>query len=115
MKLKSKFISLKEYIPSGKPSLSQFEIKEHIGVVQGSTVRGRNVGADIFANLKNVIGGEIVSYSKLLVASREQAYERMIIDAKSKGANAVVAFRFQTSNITQGASEVLAYGTGVRI
>jgi uncharacterized protein YbjQ (UPF0145 family) len=106
---------IENFIVVSSNEISQFEIKEHIGVVQGSTVRGRNVGADIFANLKNVIGGEIVSYSKLLVASREQAYERMIIDAESKGANAVVAFRFQTSNITQGASEVLAYGTGVRI
>jgi uncharacterized protein YbjQ (UPF0145 family) len=106
---------IENFIVVSSNEISQFEIKEHLGVVQGSTVRGRNVGADLFANLKNVIGGEIVSYSKLLVASREQANERMIIDAKSKGANAVVAFRFQTSNITQGASEVLAYGTGVRI
>ena len=77
---------IENFIVVSSNEISQFEIKEHIGVVQGSTVRGRNVGADIFANLKNVIGGEIVSYSKLLVASREQAYERMIIDAKSKGA-----------------------------
>ena len=106
---------IENFIVVSSNEISQFEIKEHLGVVQGSTVRGRNAGADLFAGLKNVIGGEIVSYSKLLVASREQAYERMIIDAQSKGANAIVAFRFQTSNITQGASEVLAYGTGVRI
>jgi uncharacterized protein YbjQ (UPF0145 family) len=106
---------IENFIVVSSNEISQFEIKEHIGVVQGSTVRGRNVGADMFAGLKNMIGGEIVSYSKLLKASREQAYERMIIDAKSKGANAIIAFRFQTSNITQGASEVLAYGTGVKI
>ena len=91
------------------------EIKQHIGIVQGSTVRSRNVGSDIFAGLKNIVGGELVGYSKLLASSREQAYARMIEDAKAKGANAIVCFRFQTSTITQGASEILAYGTGVKI
>ena len=95
--------------------LADIEIKKHLGIVQGSTVRSRNVGADIFASFKNLVGGELVGYSKLLAASREQAYKRMIEDAKSKGANAVVGFRFQTSTITQGASEILAYGTGVKI
>ena len=95
--------------------LADIEIKEHLGIVQGSTVRSRNVGSDIFASLKNIVGGELVGYSKLLATSRDQAYERMIEDAKSKGANAVVGFRFQTSTITQGASEILAYGTGVKI
>jgi uncharacterized protein YbjQ (UPF0145 family) len=90
-------------------------IFEHIGIVQGSTVRSRNVGSDMFATLKNIVGGELVGYSKLLASAREQAYERMLIDAKSKGANAIVCFRFQTSTITQGASEILAYGTGVKI
>lgn len=90
-------------------------IIEHIGIVQGSTVRSRNVGSDMFATLKNIVGGELVGYSKLLASAREQAYERMLIDAKSKGANAIVGFRFQTSTITQGASEILAYGTGVKI
>ena len=65
--------------------------------------------------LKNIVGGELVGYSKLLQTSREQAYQRMLDDAKAKGANAVVCFRFQTSTITQGASEILAYGTGVKI
>jgi uncharacterized protein YbjQ (UPF0145 family) len=90
-------------------------IFEHIGIVQGSTVRSRNVGSDMFATLKNIVGGELVGYSKLLASAREQAYERMLIDAKSKGANAIVGFRFQTSTITSGASEILAYGTGVKI
>ena len=90
-------------------------IFEHIGIVQGSTVRSRNFGSDMFATLKNIVGGELVGYSKLLASAREQAYERMLIDAKSKGANAIVGFRFQTSTITSGASEILAYGTGVKI
>jgi uncharacterized protein YbjQ (UPF0145 family) len=66
-------------------NLANAEIAEHIGLVQGSTVRSRNVGSDIFAGLKNLVGGELVGYSKLLKTSRDQAYERMIEDAKSKG------------------------------
>lgn len=91
------------------------EIIEHIGLVQGSTVRGRNIGSDFLAQLKNVVGGELVGYSKLLTSSREQAYSRMIDDAKSKGANAVLGFRFQTSTVASGAAEILAYGTAVKI
>ena len=91
------------------------EIIEYLGIVQGSTVRSRNVGSDIFANLKNLVGGELVGYSKLLQSSRDQAYQRMLDDAIEKGANAIICFRFQTSTITQGASEILAYGTGIRI
>ena len=91
------------------------EIVDYLGIVQGSTVRSRNVGSDFFANLKNIVGGELVGYSKLLQSSRDQAYQRMLDDAKAKGANAVICFRFQTSTITPGASEILAYGTGVII
>ena len=91
------------------------EIIEYLGIVQGSTVRSRNVGSDIFAILKNLVGGELVGYSKLLQSSRDQAYQRMLDDAIEKGANAIICFRFQTSTITQGASEILAYGTGIRI
>ena len=91
------------------------EILEHIGLVQGGAVRARNFGSDIFANLKNLIGGELVGYSKLLKTSRDQAYTRMIEDAKSKGANAILGFRFQTSTVAQGAAEILAYGTAVKI
>ena len=79
------------------------EIKDYVGIVQGSTVRSNNIGSDIFG------------YSNLLATSREQAYERMVADAKLKGANAIIGFRFQTSTITQGASEILAYGTGIKI
>ena len=91
------------------------EILEHIGLVQGSTVRARNIGSDFFANIKNLIGGELVGYSKLLEISRNQAYVRMIEDAKSKGADAILGFRFQTSTVAQGAAEILAYGTAVKI
>ena len=95
--------------------IADAEIENHIGLVQGSTVRARNVGSAFLANLKNIVGGELVGYSKLLQTSREQAYARMIEDAKSKGANAVLGFRFQTSTVASGAAEILAYGTGVKI
>ena len=95
--------------------ITNVEIEKHLGIVQGSTVRARNFGSDMLANLKSVVGGELVSYSKLLSTSREQAYERMSQDAKSKGADAVIGFRYQTSTVADGASEILAYGTGVKI
>ena len=95
--------------------IGDIEILEHIGLVQGSTVRARNLGSDFLANLKNIVGGELVGYSKLLETSREQAYARMIEKAKIKGANAVLGFRFQTSTVAQGAAEILAYGTAVKI
>jgi len=95
--------------------IANVEILEHIGLVQGSTVRSRNLGADVFASLKNVIGGELVGYSKLLKTSRDQAYARMLEDAKSKGADAILGFRFQTSTVAAGAAEILAYGTAVKI
>jgi uncharacterized protein YbjQ (UPF0145 family) len=91
------------------------EITEILGVCRGSTVRARNVGRDIFAGLKNLVGGEIEEYTKLQANSREQALERMIADAESLGANAIVNVRFMTSTIVQGASEILAYGTAVKI
>ena len=90
-------------------------VKEHLGLVYGSTVRARNFWSDFLANLKNIVGGELVGYSKLLEASREQAYSRMIEDAKSKEADAILGFRFQTSTVAQGAAEILAYGTAVKI
>lgn len=88
---------------------------EVLGLVQGSTVRSRNIGSDFLANLKNIVGGELVGYSKLLDRAREQAYSRMIEDAVSNGADAIVCFRFQSSTVAQGASEILAYGTAVKI
>ena len=95
--------------------IKNVEVIEHLGIVQGSTVRARNFGSDMFASLKNIVGGELVGYSKLLTSTREQAYKRMVEDAKSKGADAVLGFRFQTSTVANGAAEILAYGTGVKI
>lgn len=91
------------------------EIIESLGVVRGSTVRARNIGRDIFAGLKNIVGGEISEYTKLLADSREQAIKRMLDDAQRVGADAVVNVRFTTSQVMQGAAEMLAYGTAVKL
>ena len=91
------------------------EIKETLGVARGSTVRARNIGRDIFAGLKNLVGGEISEYTKLLADAREEALVRMKHDAKSLGADAVVNVRFTTSTVMQGCSEILAYGTAVKL
>ena len=91
------------------------EIVEILGLSRGSTVRARNVGRDIFAALKNLIGGEINEYTKLQADSREQALQRMIKYAESLGADAVVNERITTSMIMQGVAEILAYGTAVKL
>ncbi len=91
------------------------EISEILGIARGSTVRARNIGHDVFAGLKNIVGGEISEYTKLQAESREQALQRMIEDAQKLGADAVVNVRLQTSMIMQGASEMLAYGTAVKL
>jgi len=91
------------------------EIGESLGMVRGSTVRARNVARDIFASLKNIVGGEISEYTKLLADSREQALERMIQDATKLNADAIVNVRFTTSAVMQGSSEILAYGTAVKL
>lgn len=90
-------------------------IIEILGVARGSTVRARNIGSDIFAGLKNIVGGEIEEYTKLQAQSREQAMQRMVQDAEKMGADAIVGFRIATSMIMQGASEILAYGTAVKL
>lgn len=87
---------------------------EPIGLVRGSTVRAKHIGSDIVAGLRNIVGGEVKEYASLMAGAREQAYDRMIAAAAELGADAIVAARFETSNIAQGASEILAYGTAVR-
>jgi uncharacterized protein YbjQ (UPF0145 family) len=90
-------------------------IREFFGVVSGSTVRAKHIGKDIMAGLKNIVGGELKGYTELLQEARQEALERMVAQAESVGANAVVNVRFSTSNITQGAAELFAYGTAVRV
>ena len=91
------------------------DIQEVLGVARGSTVRAKNIGRDIFAGLKNIVGGEIQEYTQLQADSREQALQRMIRDARGMGADAIVNVRFTTSMVMQGAAEILAYGTAVRL
>jgi len=89
------------------------KIIKHLGLVQGSTVRAKHVGKDFLAGLKNIVGGELKSYTELLNESREEAVQRMIKQAEAVGANAILNVRFSTSSITQGAAELFAYGTAV--
>jgi len=90
-----------------------YAVTKSMGLVQGSTVRAKHVGRDIMAGLKNLVGGELKGYTELLNESRQEALERMVQQAETLGANAVLNIRFSTSNITAGASELLAYGTAV--
>ena len=90
-------------------------IVKSLGLVEGNTIRARNVGRDIVAVFKNLVGGEIEEYTKLLAQAREQALDRMIASAEELGANAVICVRFSTSYIMQNAAEVLVYGTAVHV
>jgi uncharacterized protein YbjQ (UPF0145 family) len=88
-------------------------ITKNLGLVRGNTIRARHVGRDIMAFFRNVVGGEITDYTKMMAESREQALDRMVEEAESLGANAIVSMRITTSMIMQSASEILAYGTAV--
>ena len=94
-------------------SVAGKKIVKTLGIVRGNTIRARHVGKDILAGLKNIFGGEIEEYTKLMAEAREQALDRMIDGANELGANAVVDVRFTTSFIMGAASEILAYGTAV--
>ena len=91
------------------------KITKTIGLVKGNTIRARHVGKDLMAGLRNIVGGEIVEYTKMLAESREQSIDRMVENAEEMGANAIVTLRFTTSSIMGGAAELLAYGTAVVI
>ena len=90
-------------------------IREFYGVVTGSTVRAKHLGRDFMASLKNLVGGELKGYTELLQEARQEAVERMSEQARSIGANAVVNVRFSTSSVAQGAAELFAYGTAVKV
>ena len=102
-------------ITGNTPEIPGKEISEVLGIVRGNTIRARNLGRDIFAFLKNVVGGEIKEYTKLMADSREEAFSRMIKDAERLGADAIVNVRFTTSMVMQASSEILAYGTAVKL
>jgi uncharacterized protein YbjQ (UPF0145 family) len=101
-------------VVTSTPSIEGKEIESYLGIVMGSTVRARHLGTDILATLKNIVGGELKSYSILLMQARQEAMERMIANAKEMEADAVVNFRYETSTIAAAASEVIAYGTAIR-
>jgi uncharacterized protein YbjQ (UPF0145 family) len=84
-----------------------------LGLVRGNTIRARHIGRDIMASLRNIAGGEIVEYTKMIAESREQAVDRMVEDAEALGANAIVTLRFTTASMMENAAELLAYGTAV--
>ncbi len=96
-------------------TIAGHDIAQTLGLVRGNTIRARHVGRDITAALRNLVGGEVTEYTKMVAESREQALDRMIAEAESLGADAVVAVRFTTSVITSGAAELLAVGTAVKL
>jgi len=91
------------------------EIVEVIDIARGSTVRARNIGRDITAALRSIVGGEVSEYTRLMADAREQAIDRMIADAEHLGADAVINVRFSTAMVMQSTSEILAYGTAVKL
>jgi len=101
-------VTTTDFIPGKK-------VAEILGIARGSTVRARNFGSDFMAGLKNLVGGEVSEYTKLQARSREQALKRMIEDGENLDADAIINIRFTTSMIMQGMSEILAYGTAVKI
>ena len=91
------------------------EIIRHLGMVQGNTVRAKHVGKDLFAGLKNIVGGELKAYTELLQEARQEATQRMIDQAKAMGANGVINVRYSTSSVAAGAAELFVYGTAVEL
>jgi len=108
-------VSSHSILISNTESIPGRTIVEFYGVVTGNTVRAKHLGRDIMAGLKNIVGGELKGYTELLQDSRKEATDRMIEQAATMGANAVVNVRFATSSISQGAAELFAYGTAVKV
>ena len=100
---------------SNTPTLDGYHIKESLGIVTGNVVQSKHLGRDIMAGLKTLVGGEIAGYTEMLTEAREKAVKRMVSDAKKLNADAIVNIRFTTSAIAQGMSELLVYGTAVKI
>ena len=102
-------------IVSNTETVAGYRVVDVKGIVQGNTVRAKHAGRDIAASFKNLVGGELKGYTELLHEARQEALDRMSEQAKSVGANAVVNVRFSTSSVAQGAAELFAYGTAVRV
>ena len=95
--------------------IAGFDVSKTLGMVRGSSIRARHVGRDLIASLRNLAGGELYEYTKLLAEAREQAIDRMIEEARVLGADAVLAVRFQSAEVTRGAAEMVCYGTAVKL
>ena len=91
------------------------QIEQVLGLVRGNTIRARHIGRDVMAGLRNIVGGEIKEYTRMLTQARDEAISRMVKEAEALGANAVLGVRFTTSQTMSGAAEILAYGTAVRL
>jgi len=89
------------------------KIIKHLGLVRGNTIRARHLGRDFMAILRNIVGGEIIDYTKMIAESREQSIDRMIEEAQKLGANAIIGIRFSTTEVMQGAAEIMVFGTAV--
>ena len=94
---------------------ADYEIAQTLGLVKSNTIRARHIGKDILAGLRNLVGGEVNEYTKMLAESREQALDRMVSQARILNADGIVSLRFTTSTVMQGAAELLAYGTAVKL
>ena len=106
---------MKNIIVTNTDFIPQYEIIEVLKVVKGNTIRAKHIGRDIMANLKQIIGGEIKGYTEMFIEAREQAEERMLSDAANLNADAIINVRYSTSAIMMGASEILVYGTAVKL
>ena len=106
---------MKELIITTTFEIPGKKVAKVLGIAKGNTVRARNIGRDIGAGLKNIVGGEIKTYTDMIKDSRDEAYNRMVNSAIEMGADAIIGMRFMTSMIMQGASEMLAYGTAVKL
>lgn len=102
-------------IVSTSDTIAGHAISETLGIARGNTIRARHIGTDIVAGLRNLVGGEVGEYTKLMAEAREQAYDRMVRNAQAMGADAIVGMRFTTAAVSQGAAEILAYGTAVKL
>lgn len=103
------------FLVSTTEQLPGYEVVEVLGVARGNVIRAKHVGTDFVAALRNVVGGEVKEYTKLMAEAREQAFDRMVENARAMGADAIIAMRFQTAMVMAGSAEMLAYGTAVRL
>ncbi len=106
---------MRDFIITTSPTVPGYRITKTFGLARGNTVRARHLGRDILAQLRNLVGGEVSEYRKLMAESREQSLDQLVEEARELGANAVISVQMTTSMISAGMAEILAYGTAVRV